>query len=117
VIDDDQAVAATFKSLLTRNGFVVHAVTSGREGLRWLAKEPVDLVVTDIFMDDMDGLETVTEIKKHFPQVKIIAMSGGSMVVGMDSLHMAKMLGADRTLKKPDDLPKLLEVIADLVGK
>ena len=76
--------------------------------------DPVDLVITDIYMDVMDGIETVTAVKKQFPHIKIIAMSGGSRLVNMDSLPLAKMLGADRTLAKPADISELLELIAEL---
>ena len=90
------------------------SVSNGKLGLRWLETQPVDLVITDIYMDVMDGIETVTAVKKQFPHIKIIAMSGGSRLVNMDSLPLAKMLGADRTLAKPADISELLELIAEL---
>ena len=114
LIDDDPAVAGAWQTVLQRRGFQVHAVSNGKLGLRWLETQPVDLVITDIYMDVMDGIETVTAVKKQFPHIKIIAMSGGSRLVNMDSLPLAKMLGADRTLAKPADISELLELIAEL---
>lgn len=114
LIDDDAAVAESLQLILQRSGLTVQTVSNGKLGLRWLEKHPVDLVITDIYMDVMDGIETVAAVKKRFPRIKIIAMSGGSHVVGMDSLPMAKLLGADRTITKPADIPKLLEIIVEL---
>jgi CheY-like chemotaxis protein len=82
--------------------------------LQALASESVDLVITDIFMAVMDGMETVAEVKKLYPQLKIIAMSGGSQFVVMDALPVAKVLGADRTLAKPMQFEALLALIAEL---
>ena len=61
LIDDDPAVAGAWQTVLQRRGFQVHAVSNGKLGLRWLETQPVDLVITDIYMDVMDGIETVTD--------------------------------------------------------
>lgn len=83
--------------------------------MAWLqVNGAVDLVITDIFMDEMDGIETVSALKKNFPQTKILAMSGGSNIIKMDCLPVAKILGADRTLPKPAAVPELLKLIAEL---
>ena len=114
LIDDDPAVARSLQLILQRSGYVVKAVGNGSLGLQWLEKQPVDLIITDIYMDVMDGIATVSVVKKQFPQVKIIAISGGSRVVKMDSLSVVKTLGADRTLTKPMDISVLLALIAEL---
>ena len=102
------------KLILQKKGFAVQTASNGKLGLLSLEKTPVDLVITDIFLDVMDGIETVTAVKKRFPQVKVIAMSGGSKMVDMNSLTVARMLGADRTMTKPTNIPELLALIAEL---
>jgi DNA-binding NtrC family response regulator len=114
LIDDDAWVAKGLQQVLQRHGFVVHTFNNGKHGLELLAKISADLVITDIFMDNMDGVEIVTALKKFHPKIKIIAMSGGSRMVPMDLLPVAKILGADRTLPKPVEMTALLNVIAEL---
>ena len=114
IIDDDEALANGMKKLLLRKGFVVYTATNGRLGLHLLEHGSIDLVITDIFMAEMEGLETIVALKQKFSNICIIAISGGSRVVGLDCLDLAKTLGADRILRKPVTLQALLETIQQL---
>jgi CheY-like chemotaxis protein len=117
VIDDDNDVRHMVKEMLVRVGHDVTEAVNGQEGLRMFAERPADLIITDIFMPEKEGIETIREVKQDFPEVIIIAMSGG--IAAMDSsvtLRGAKKLGADRTVPKPIDRDELLAVVDDLLG-
>lgn len=105
VIDDDRSVRTAIKTLLEREGFEVVAVENGRAGLEALESTPFDVVIVDIFMPGMDGLETITAFHRRAPLVPIIAMSGfmfrDSAMPAPDFLSMATKLGAAYSLHKP----------------
>jgi len=114
LIDDEVKLTKAFEQLLVKNGFIVQAFQDGRRALEYIARERVELVITDIYMDNMDGMEVVRALKETFPAVKIIIMSGGSQVVDLDCLTVAKMIGADRALAKPVQIDALLNTISEL---
>jgi len=105
VIDDDASVRTTITALLEHEGFEVFAAEDGRTGLEALDSTPFDAVIVDIFMSGMDGLETITALRRHAPTVPIIAMSGfmfrDSATPAPDFLAMATKLGAATSLHKP----------------
>jgi CheY-like chemotaxis protein len=114
LVDDDFPLANGLRTALERSGMTVHHTANGRLALQWLAQNDADLVITDIFMDEMDGMEMVTNLKSDYPHIKIIAMSGGSRVVNLDCLPIAKALGANRILPKPARVEILLQLITEL---
>ncbi len=79
------------------------------------SEEPADLVIVDILMPSKDGIETIKEFARDFPEVKIIAISGGGLMTPQEYLGMAKKLGADVTLTKPFEPEELLEAIRELL--
>jgi len=110
LIDDEESVRMVFQVALERAGYRVLTAESGKQGLRLLEHQEVDLIFVDIFMPEMDGLELIPLLRKTRPASKIIAISGGS---GMKNfLDTAKYLGADDTLKKPFSLQELLDVVS-----
>jgi len=111
IIDDDAPLACGMQKLLVRNAYVVHVARNGKAGLALLEKEPVDLVITDIFMEEMEGLETILAIRQKHPGMRVVAMSGGSSVVGLDCLDLAVTLGAEMALKKPFAFDALVDTI------
>ena len=117
LVDDDQSLAHSLQQALEREGLTVHHAANGRAALQWLRQNSADLVITDIFMDEMDGMEVVSSLKKDFPAIQIIATSGGSRVVNLDCLPLAKALGANRVLAKPARVEALLDLIAELDGE
>ena len=82
--------------------------TNGREALQRVALTPYDLVITDILMPEQDGLEVIKELRRAFPTVKIIAISGGGLFDKASALKCATLLGAHRTLAKPFGPEELL---------
>ena len=110
VIDDNPDIRSTLKWLLEDEGFLVSLAADGSEGLR-LQEPTADIVVTDVFMPEQDGIETLWKFREEFPQVPIIVMSGGSSMRGTDYLSVASDLGARKTLRKPLDPQELIDVV------
>lgn len=102
IVDDDPICRAIAVEALTQDGHVCQEAEDGEVATRRLGEAPVDLVLTDLLMPNKEGIETIIEIRKLWPDVKIIAMSGGSGAASPDQLlQMAVRLGADETLVKP----------------
>ena len=120
VIDDEQLIRLQIRNALELEGFSVHEAANGNEGLSRIATARPDVVITDILMPDKEGIETILELRRTHPKIKIIAISGGGRTGNKDFLRTAKHLGADRTLAKPFGLAELLrlvrEVLADTNG-
>jgi len=116
LIDDDPAMRSMLVRALTRAGYVVHQAGDGREGLKVLDGHEVSLVVTDIIMPDVEGVELIFRLKKTHPGLPVIAMSGGGRMSPKGYLDVAKSCGAARTISKPFDLQQLLDAIAELLA-
>ena len=105
VVDDDPAVRTTVRLVLERDGHKVSVAADGRAGLATLAPGGIDLLVVDLFMPGMDGLEMLREVRKHKADLPVIVMSGtspgGPGLEGPDFLAMAIKLGAVRSVQKP----------------
>lgn len=113
VIDDEEPIRQLLRETLEDAGYQVWEAPTGIEGLRQVRAQPIDLVITDILMSDMDGLEMVGMLHRDFPGIRIIAISGGSK--DLDYCAVAKMLGAHETIPKPFALSHLLETVAHLL--
>jgi CheY-like chemotaxis protein len=110
LIDDDDQMQKLVKIDLEDAGYRVVTVDSGQHGLRLLEHQEVDLILVDIFMPDMDGLELIPVLRKTRPATKIIAITAGEGV--RNFLDAAKHLGANDTLKKPFSRQELLDAVA-----
>lgn len=121
VIDDDRGVRTAIQTVLEHKGFEVHVVDDGRAGIKLVKDESFDLLIVDVFMPGMDGLETIRLVHEHKPELPIVVMSGlsfgSSPAPAPDFLSMATKLGAVRSLKKPFRPRDLLAVIADCLEK
>lgn len=113
VVDDESGITMVVKELLVRMNYDVLTAKSGKEALEKLSLGPVDLLITDIVMPDMDGLELITEVQRTLPKVRIIAMSGGGDKLGPGNyLADAKRLGAAYCLTKPFMLSELSATVS-----
>jgi CheY-like chemotaxis protein len=91
-----------------------HSVTDAPDGevaLRHYEGKPADLVITDIFMPGMDGIEFLVHIRKTFPEARVLAMSGGGLLSRDQALSDAFLLGADGILQKPFSKDEVLEAV------
>lgn len=113
VIDDEPLVREMLEVRLSRGGHEVVVAADGDKAMALHRKDPADLVITDIFMPEKDGIETIQEMLRDNPDLRIIAISGGSRVGNMDFLNVAAKLGASAVLKKPFDYDRLLKEIDD----
>ena len=109
-IDDEESIRVLLKAALEEAGYRVLTAEHGKHGLRLLEQEKVDLIVVDIFMPEMDGMELIPLIRKTRPAIKMIAISGKLGL--MDCLDAAKKLGAHDTLMKPFSVQELLDAVA-----
>jgi len=117
IVDDVPAVRATWRDILEEAGHEVLEAADGSKALPILSREPVDLVMTDIFMPDKDGIETITEIRSARPDVKIIAASGYAENRTSPYLRIAQHLGADAVLGKPIDSEELVSTVAQVLTR
>ncbi len=117
LVDDDEDLRQMLAVALAGMGHRVTEAQDGKQAITLFSQNPTDVVVTDLVMPDKDGLELVRELKRQHNQVKIIAMSGGGRIDAGDFLKIAKLLGADRILKKPFFLPQLAATLDELLPK
>ncbi len=116
VVYDEEQMRFMIRQMLEDAGYAVVEAPDGKVAL-WLSKEkPADLIITDIIMPEKEGLETIMELKRDFPDVKILAISGGGQGDNWQYLDMAIKMGAESTLAKPFENEELLKAVKDLLG-
>jgi DNA-binding response OmpR family regulator len=112
VIDDDEEVRQMLRRILEHDGHEVEEAANGDLGIRAFKANPADLVITDIIMPDKEGIETIRDLHRAYPDLKII----GGRVGPSDYLHAARMLGAKRTFTKPFSRQEILDTVHELCG-
>ena len=113
LVDDDPMIRATLPLALGVQGHEAVAAGDGGQALKALRLEAFDLVLTDVLMPDVDGLEVVRAVRQEFPRTPVVAMSGGSpRLPGADALELASHLGAHAVLAKPFTEQQLREAIS-----
>lgn len=116
VIDDESVVREMIAKMLSRTGYDVYEASDGKQGLSIVhSYEDIRLVITDLIMPEKEGIETILELKKDFPAIRILAISGGGRGDAKSYLNIAKNLGADLTLSKPFIRSELLKAIESLL--
>ena len=116
VIDDDDQVRSMLTEALGREGYKVTDAPDGNEGMKLFREQGADLIITDLIMPDKEGLVTIMELHRDFPDVKIIAISGGGRMAPGEYLGIAEKFGAHRILAKPFEREELLAAVSDLLG-
>ena len=113
IIDDESQIRSMLRLMLERVGYEIAEAPDGIEGIRQYRENPADLIITDLIMPNKDGIGMIIDLKKEFPNVKIIAMSGGGVNRPEGYLDGAKKLGATRTLTKPIDRDEMLTAVKE----
>lgn len=123
LVDDDDLVAEAVRFQLEAGGHEVTVARHGGDGLVAFEKGRFDLVISDIFMPEVEGVEFILSLRRLDPEIPIIAMSGGAArqrgapeEMGADYLRMARKLGADRTIAKPFTRPALLSLVDECLA-
>jgi len=114
LIDDDPLVRFALATMLRDQSYEVVTADNGFLGMKLLRDTDPDIVVTDIIMPDQEGFETIIEVKREHPHIKVIAISGGLRQGNLDILPMAKALGADAVIAKPFEPSQLIDEIKRL---
>lgn len=115
VIDDEQLARFTMREILESAGHEVVEAKNGKQGISFQRAESFDIVVTDIIMPEKEGVETIIELKRDYPTLPIIAISGGGRTRNLDFLKIAEQYGADRILAKPFSEEELIEAVEQSV--
>jgi DNA-binding response OmpR family regulator len=113
VIDDEASIRDLCARILARAGFVVTTASSGEDGLAQLAREPVDLVVTDIRMPGLSGLDVLERAKATLPHLRVILITGFGTP---QTLARAQHAGADRILTKPFNPAELVTAVREILS-
>ena len=111
VVDDDADVRAVTRLMLANAGVTVVEADDGTTGIRVFRDVGADLVLCDLFMPGIDGIEVIGELRGEFPGVKIVAMSAGGFGGRLDLLTVARCVGAVEILQKPFTQEALLETV------
>ncbi|MBI1734558.1 MAG: response regulator [Candidatus Rokubacteria bacterium] len=117
VIDDNPDIRALLREAFELHGYEVEVAANGRAALRLVRERPVDVVITDIFMPEQDGIETILELRRDFPDVKIIAMSGGGTTGNLSYLPAATQLGAVHSISKPFDCLEVVATVREMLDR
>ena len=117
VVDDEQQVREMTSEMLSSFGFDVVSASTTEEAVNLCSDSSIDMILTDIVMPDRNGLDLIIEIKKLYPEIPILAMSGGGGITGRyDYLEIAKLVGAKNIIRKPFNLIELKTAISDILG-
>jgi DNA-binding response OmpR family regulator len=118
LIDDDEDLCSVLQAALQAAGYEVEYEVDGGRALELQRNASFDVVITDIFMPGREGLETIRQLRHEFPNVRIIAMSGGGdLVAPHDYLRVAGHLGAAKTLNKPFGSDVLIATVREVLDQ
>ena len=117
VVDDDARLREIVRRVLERAGHQVKEASNGTEGTQLVREDPPDLLITDIVMPDKEGIATIVELRRDYPDLKIIAASGGGRFGVGPYLDSAKMFGANRTLTKPFGIDEIRQTVEELLAE
>ncbi len=116
IIDDNAQLREMLNLMLAQAGHEVAEAGSGEMGVKLYRETPADLVIVDILMPEKGGLETIVELKRDFPNAKLIGISGGFQKKTDENHTLAELLGVERTLSKPFASEELLKAVGDVLA-
>jgi DNA-binding response OmpR family regulator len=117
IADDDEDLLEILKLVFEEAGFEVALATDGEQAIRAQAERAPDILITDLFMPGRDGLETVQYFRARYPNLPIIAVSGGGYSgQTTDHLAVARHAGADVSFRKPFDVGALVDAVGAMTG-
>jgi DNA-binding response OmpR family regulator len=114
VVDDDEAVRMMLRKMLETDSHDVVTAQNGIDALNCVREQLPDIVILDIIMPEKEGFETIIEMRRDYPNLKIIAISGGGSISATNYLKLAKTLGANITFEKPIHMKELLAAVGQL---
>jgi CheY-like chemotaxis protein len=115
IVDDEPEMRSMLQLIVGAAGYNVVVAANGHEAGLMLNSEKVALVITDLLMPDKDGLEVLSHVRKKFPDIPVVVMSGGGRMPHGEYLRMAKTFGARAVLEKPFENERLLKMIGELL--
>lgn len=116
LVEDNKDQRTALRVLLESEGYSVREASTSREALQLELDHPARVLITDIFMPDVDGFELIQRFRRDFPQTKVVVISGGGKVARQDYLESAKLMGVDATFPKPYPIEELIQTVAALAG-
>ncbi len=117
IVDDEKLARITIRKMLERAGHEIVEAATGVEGIGSFKAGQFDLVMTDIIMPDMEGIEMIAELRRIAPDVRILAASGGGRTRNLDFLKLAQEHGARRVLAKPFSQDDLVTAVRDVLAE
>jgi CheY-like chemotaxis protein len=111
IIDDEELIRLTIEDVLINEGYTVGTADNGEQGYQMQLKTGFDLVITDILMPVKEGIQTIKALRLKWPQLPIIAISGGGKIRNADYLDAARQVGANAVLAKPFTEEDILGVV------
>jgi CheY-like chemotaxis protein len=116
VVDDEAQMRGLLEDLL-ENDYEVATASNGAEALQRLQEGGVELIITDLVMPTMNGIDLVMAVRKQYPALKIIAISGGGGITGrFDYLPVANLVGASRVIRKPFALADIRSAVSEVLA-
>jgi CheY-like chemotaxis protein len=117
LVDDDAQIRASLGEFLKTQGHEVTVAANGKEAMKCLAEQQIDLILLDIIMPEQDGIETIMELNQKTIRPKVIAISGGSVGLSQEYiLLLAKTMKVDAVLAKPVSFEVLKETMTRVLG-
>jgi CheY-like chemotaxis protein len=113
LVEDSDGLRGLMRLGLQAAGFEVEEAPDGKQALERQRRSPADVVVTDLFMPEMDGIEIIEALRQEFPDTGVVAISGVASKTGTDFLEVAIEIGARCALRKPFAIPELVDAVRE----